>query len=71
MWWKILIAVLCGVLILSPLDIVPEAILGPLGGVDDIGYIVGIVASLISAFKGIGGKKKDAADDNVNDVADN
>ena len=39
-------AVLCGFYVVSPVDLVPEALLGPVGVIDDIGAIfVGISAA--------------------------
>ncbi len=40
------LAIFCGVYCLSPLDVLPEAFLGPFGLVDDLGALVaGIVAA--------------------------
>ena len=39
-------AIFCGVYVISPVDVVPEAILGPFGLIDDIGAVVmGIAAA--------------------------
>ncbi len=34
------VAIFCGIYAISPIDVVPEAILGPFGLVDDIGAVV-------------------------------
>lgn len=34
------VAILCGIYCISPIDIVPEALLGPFGLVDDLGSLV-------------------------------
>lgn len=33
-------AIFCGVYVVSPVDVVPEALLGPFGLIDDIGAVV-------------------------------
>ena len=39
-------AIFCGIYVISPVDIMPEAILGPFGLADDLGAVVmGIVAA--------------------------
>ena len=62
MWWKILIAIVCAVLIISPVDI--------LSGLpfDDIVYALGLVSSVFGTIKGA--KKKDD-NDGINDVDHN
>jgi uncharacterized membrane protein YkvA (DUF1232 family) len=42
-------AIFCGLYCISPVDIVPEALLGPFGLVDDIGAAVVGIASGIAA----------------------
>ena len=43
---KVLLAVACGIYVLSPIDLMPEALLGPFGFIDDIGALAaGIVAA--------------------------
>ena len=44
--WKIIILVLCGVYILSPIDFLPEIFLGPLGLLDD--FIAGLFATTVA-----------------------
>lgn len=44
MWWKILIAVLCGAYLISPADLSP---LFP--GIDDIAALAGTVTSILTA----------------------
>ncbi len=46
MWWKILIAVLSLILLVSPIDLSPLGI-----GFDDIGAIIAMVASIASTVK--------------------
>lgn len=42
-------AIFCGIYCISPIDIVPEALLGPFGLVDDIGALVtGIAAARLA-----------------------
>lgn len=43
-------ALFCGLYVLSPIDIVPEALLGPFGVVDDVGAVILGVASARSAM---------------------
>jgi len=47
---KVLFAVACFFYIVSPIDFMPEALLGPFGFVDDIGALVAGVMSAKSAF---------------------
>lgn len=47
---KVLFAMACVVYILSPIDFMPEALLGPFGLIDDAGALVAGVASLRSAI---------------------
>jgi uncharacterized membrane protein YkvA (DUF1232 family) len=44
--WKIIIIVLCGIYILSPIDFLPEILMGPLGLVDD--FIAGLFATTVA-----------------------
>ncbi len=51
------LAIVCAVYTLSPIDLVPEAILGPLGMVDDLGAVAaGITAAGVAL--GAGKKRK-------------
>ena len=43
---KIVIIVLCGIYILSPIDFLPEILLGPLGLLDD--FIAGLFATTVA-----------------------
>ncbi len=43
-------AVLCGLYVVSPVDLFPEALLGPFGYIDDLGALVGGLAAAHSAF---------------------
>ncbi len=45
------IAILCAIYCISPIDIVPEALLGPFGLVDDVGAVVAGIAAVRSAMK--------------------
>lgn len=46
-------AIFCALYVISPVDLVPEAILGPFGAIDDIGAIIaGIMAVMASKGKG-------------------
>ena len=65
MWWKILIAVVCAVLLISPIDALPGL------PFDDIIYGLGMVSTLLSTFKGMKGKKGDENIKDVNDVSEN
>ncbi len=65
MWWKILIAVACGVLLISPIDLASGL------PIDDIVYGLGMVSTIISTVNGLKGKKAKSADADVNDVSDN
>ena len=47
---KIAIVALCGAYVLSPIDIMPEIIMGPFGMVDDLGAAVGGFLTLTSAI---------------------
>lgn len=62
MWWKIAVAVICAVILISPIDLS----LGHIG-IDDILAALGMVTTLLSTFKGL----KDRKNDNINDVNDN
>lgn len=43
---QVLFAVACGLYVLSPVDLMPEAVFGPLGFVDDIGAVIaGVLAA--------------------------
>ena len=44
-------AMLCGIYIISPVDAIPEALLGPLGLIDDAGALVAGVAAIVAAIK--------------------
>lgn len=44
------VAILCGIYCISPIDILPEAFLGPFGLVDDVGAIVAGVAAVKTAM---------------------
>lgn len=45
------IAILCAIYCISPVDLVPEALLGPFGLVDDVGALVAGIAAVRSAMK--------------------
>ncbi len=46
------VAIFCGIYCISPIDIVPEAVLGPFGLIDDLGALVtGIAAARIAMKK--------------------
>jgi uncharacterized membrane protein YkvA (DUF1232 family) len=43
------VAIFCGIYAISPVDIVPEALLGPFGLIDDVGAVVaGITAARVA-----------------------
>ncbi|HEY4309152.1 MAG TPA: DUF1232 domain-containing protein [Pirellulales bacterium] len=44
-------ALFCGVYVISPIDVIPEAFLGPFGIVDDLGAIVAGASSAIAAYR--------------------
>jgi uncharacterized membrane protein YkvA (DUF1232 family) len=44
-------AIFCGIYCISPVDIVPEALLGPFGLIDDAGALVVGIASAAAAWK--------------------
>jgi len=47
------VAIFCGIYCISPVDIVPEALLGPFGLVDDLGAVVaGISAAGVAMTSG-------------------
>ena len=48
-WWCV--AVFCGIYCISPIDIVPEALLGPAGIVDDIGALAAGFVAVRNAMK--------------------
>lgn len=50
-WWKILVAVLMLVYMISPVDIIPEAVIPVVGYADDLIAAVGMVISAVSAIK--------------------
>jgi uncharacterized membrane protein YkvA (DUF1232 family) len=45
------VAILCAIYCISPVDIVPEALLGPFGLVDDLGAVVAGITAVRSAMK--------------------
>lgn len=45
------VAIFCGIYAISPVDIVPEAMLGPFGLIDDIGAVVAGIAAARTAMK--------------------
>jgi uncharacterized membrane protein YkvA (DUF1232 family) len=54
----------CGVYVVSPVDVLPEIVLGPIGLIDDIGAIVAAVMSARAALAaGEEGKKMAAAEE--------
>jgi len=57
MWWKIIIAVLCGALLISPVDAISGL------PFDDIVYAIGMISTLVSTFKGLGKKNKTDSED--------
>lgn len=42
-------AVLCGLYVVAPVDLFPEAVLGPFGYIDDLGALIGGFAAAKSA----------------------
>ena len=47
------VAIFCGIYCISPIDIVPEALLGPFGLVDDVGaFAAGLTAAGIAMTSG-------------------
>lgn len=56
-WWRrlikdrpILVLCLCIVYIISPIDLLPEAFLGPFGLIDDLGALFVAIAAFKRAF---------------------
>jgi|SRR5208337_3674298 uncharacterized membrane protein YkvA (DUF1232 family) len=45
------IAILCAIYCISPVDILPEAFLGPFGLIDDVGALVAGIAAARTAMK--------------------
>ena len=66
MWWKILIAVICGVILISPIDLSVAHF-----GIDDILAALGMATTLLSTFKGLKNAVPKKNDSDVNDVSDN
>jgi uncharacterized membrane protein YkvA (DUF1232 family) len=46
-----MVAIFCGIYAISPVDIVPEALLGTFGLIDDIGAVVAGIAAARTAMK--------------------
>lgn len=46
-----IVAIFCGIYCISPIDIVPEAVLGPFGLIDDLGALVTGIAAARMAMK--------------------
>jgi hypothetical protein len=44
------VAIFCGVYCISPIDIMPEAVLGPFGFIDDAGAVVAGIAAACTAM---------------------
>jgi uncharacterized membrane protein YkvA (DUF1232 family) len=47
----LLVVVLCVVYIISPIDLLPEAFLGPLGLIDDLGALFVAIAAFKKAYR--------------------
>ena len=45
------VAIFCGIYCISPVDCIPECVLGPLGLVDDVGMFVTGIAAARAAMK--------------------
>lgn len=43
-------AIFCGIYAISPIDVVPEAVLGPFGLVDDIGAVIAGISAAKAAM---------------------
>ena len=56
-----LLAIFCGIYCLSPFDILPEALMGPFGLLDDGGALIGGIAAAIMAWRAKGEKQQFAA----------
>jgi uncharacterized membrane protein YkvA (DUF1232 family) len=52
------LAIACGVYVISPLDIVPEAFFGPFGLIDDIGAVVAGIAATRAAINAAKARKQ-------------
>jgi len=50
-WWKILVAILMLVYMISPVDLIPEAVVPVVGLADDVIAAVGMIITTISAIK--------------------
>lgn len=55
------VAVFCAIYALSPIDIIPEGLLGPFGLVDDVGAVVGGIMAARAAMKASKEKKAGGA----------
>lgn len=72
--WRVAIMALLGLLMISPLDIIPDGI--PVAGLaDDLAYLIGIITTVVNM---INSRKATSVDDNApytppmyNDVEDN
>lgn len=53
------VAIFCAIWAISPIDLVPEALLGPFGLVDDVGAVVAGVMAARTAINASKQKKKD------------
>ncbi len=49
--WKIVLMIILSVLVLSPIDALPDVI-PVVGWVDDVAYVAGILGSVVSMLKG-------------------
>lgn len=49
--WKILLIAILGILVISPVDIVPGDAVTVVGLLDDVAYVAGIIGTVISMVK--------------------
>ncbi len=51
-------AIFCGIYALSPIDLVPEALFGPFGLIDDVGAVVAGIAAAGAAIRAAKARKQ-------------
>lgn len=66
--WKIVLIIVLAVLIISPIDLIPGDTATVVGMIDDVGYAVGIIGTIVNMVR----RKREPEDTTVyNDVDSN
>lgn len=49
--WRIVLIIVLGILIISPIDLIPGDAATVVGLIDDVGYVVGIICTIVGMVK--------------------